>query len=186
MIEDTKKMDVNGWVGNPADLSSFNAFGVVTLSDSQQVNVQMTNRHGLSVEQMYTDFKKYVEFLDLCATDSSVKFWKGKEQTENTVQSEKSGKSEEEPHYEYAENQSSAEKLLVEYKSGKPYFTVTGVKGTKFPVRVWPEILEAVGIKEADVDPKEGYSLAGWTVTFEKKDKFPSKIVGMEKPLFAE
>jgi hypothetical protein len=76
--------NVNGWVGNPADLSSFNAFGVVTLSDGQTVNVQLTGRHGLADDKLYEDFKRFVAFLDRCAVDSAVKFWNKKE-AENTV-----------------------------------------------------------------------------------------------------
>jgi hypothetical protein len=182
--DNKQEMKVDGWVGNPADLSSFNAYGVVTLSDGQTVNVQLTGRHGIFAdERLYEDFKKFVAFLDKCAIDSAVKFWDGKksERVETTVHSGKA-----EPHYEYPENQSGAEKVVVEYKSGKPFYSVTGVKGTKYPVRVWPEVLTAAGIVPESVDPKDGLSLAGWTVTFEKKDKFPSKIVGMEKPGFAE
>ncbi len=64
-------------VNNLTDLSSFTAFGVVTLSDGQRVNVQMTNRHGLPAEKMYEDYKDYVKFLDLCAQDHNVEYWDG-------------------------------------------------------------------------------------------------------------
>ena len=42
------------WNGVSTDLSSFNSFGVVTLSDGQRVNVQMTMRHGFNAENLYS------------------------------------------------------------------------------------------------------------------------------------
>lgn len=65
------------WQGISTDLASFTAFGVVTLSDGQRVNVQMTNRHGLDSNKMYADYKQYVLFLDMCAQDHNVEFWDG-------------------------------------------------------------------------------------------------------------
>ena len=56
------------------DLTSFNAYAFVTLSDGQNVGVQITSRHGIPADRQYADFKTFVEFLDLCAKDSFVKF----------------------------------------------------------------------------------------------------------------
>ena len=91
-MSEKQNIDVNGWVGNPADLSSFNAFGVVTLSDGQQVSVQLTGRHGLDGEKLYEDFKRFVAFLDLAARDSAVKF--GKAESMAVAGSKPAGESE--------------------------------------------------------------------------------------------
>jgi hypothetical protein len=75
VVEERKP--VQQWQGVTTDLASFNAYGVVTLSDGQQVNVQMTLRHGLAPEKAYDDFKNFVKLLDLAAQDHAVKFWDG-------------------------------------------------------------------------------------------------------------
>ena len=60
---------------NVADYSSLNGYGVVTLEDGQQVNVQFTMRHAMTSEQMLKDYGEYVAFLN--AISSQVKFWDG-------------------------------------------------------------------------------------------------------------
>lgn len=79
------------WEGVTTDLSSFNSYGVVTLSNGQEVNVQMTYRHGFSPTDMYNDFKNYVAFLDMCATDHSVKFWDGSRKGDTPVSNASNG-----------------------------------------------------------------------------------------------
>lgn len=61
-------------VQNVTDLTSFNAYAFITLSDGQSVGVQITGRHGIPAERMYEDFKAFASFLDMCATDHAVKF----------------------------------------------------------------------------------------------------------------
>lgn len=191
-------MDTDNTQATQGDaLSSFNSWGVVTLSDGQRVNVQMTNRHGLSVEEMYKDFNRFVTFLDLCAVDHAVRFWEGKgsEQTTGKAEIKADDNVETEPERKELDDDGnevlsfSAGKLTVEYKSGKPYFQLTDAnqKASKYPVRVWPEVLEGAGIKETDVDIKEGKSMTGWTAVYETKDgtKWPAKVTALLKPSFA-
>jgi hypothetical protein len=179
------------WSGVSTDLTSFNSYGVVTLSNGKKVNVQMTLRHGMRAEKAYEDFKNYVAFLDMCATDHDVEFWDG-------TKKEGEGKSgiKQEVHVpvdsngQEVENSFPAETLTVEYKDKKPYFKVTdagvnGRKTTKFPVTVYPEVLERAGIVHSNVDPKEGESLLGWTAVYEKNEKgYPKKVVELLKPDF--
>lgn len=178
------------WNGVSTDLTSFNAFGVVTLSDGQRVNTQLTMRHGVPLETIYEDFQKWVAFLDKCATDSSVKFWEGK----NTEPKEEGAGTYTEPTYTQMDDSGEevhtfpAGVLTVEYKSGKPYYSVTdeSKKVTKFPVRIWDEALEKSGIAPESVDVKEGKKLTGWTAVYEPKadSKWPLKVTLLKQPDF--
>lgn len=60
------------------DLASFNSYGVVTLLNGQEVNVQLTMRHGMTAENMANDFNQYIEFLNTATTVADIKFWDGK------------------------------------------------------------------------------------------------------------
>ena len=60
---------------NVADFSSFNSYGVVTLDNGQEVNVQMTMRHATTADQMIKDYGEYIAFLN--AISENVKFWDG-------------------------------------------------------------------------------------------------------------
>lgn len=175
-----------------SDLASFNAFGVVTLSDGQRVNTQLTMRHGIPLEKLYEDFQKWVAFLDKCATDSSVKFWEGKEGKESKA--EEQNKTYAEPTYTQMDDSGAevhtfpAGTLTVEWKNKKPYYQVTDAssKVTKFPVRLWPEVLEKSGIKPEDVDVVAGKELTGWTAFYEPKEdsKWPAKVTLLKQPDF--
>jgi hypothetical protein len=59
---------------NTDNLSSFNAYAVIELSDGQAVNVQMTMRHGMSGEVMARDLSEYVKFLNFAAMEHGAKF----------------------------------------------------------------------------------------------------------------
>lgn len=174
-----------------SDLTSFNAYGIVTLSDGQRVNTQLTMRHGIPLEEAYKDFRKWVEFLDICATDSSVKFWEG-DKTEPKAESKNGTYTE--PTYTQVDESGGevhtfpAGVLTVEYKQGKPYYNVTDAsqKTTRFPVRIWPEALEKSGITPESVDVKEGKKLTGWTAVYEPKvdSKWPAKVTLLKQPDF--
>lgn len=212
----TEKKPAVPWHGVSTELSSFTAFGVVTLSDLQRVNVQMTNRHGLTAEKMYEDYKEYVKFLDLCAQDHNVSFWDGNKsdgtgKTPPASQSAPKSVNQEagsppeppeppEPVYEdVGKTETNGHKaptgefscgdLTVKFMQKKPYYEIAGSDPTKFPrfpIRVWPEVLNAAGIKEEDVDPREGYSLIGWTAIYEKNEQNkPTKVIELRKPDFA-
>jgi hypothetical protein len=79
-----KEMQKNfSWQGTISDLTSFNTYGVVTLSNGKQANVQITLRHGLAPEKAYDDFKNFVKLLDLMAQDHEVVFWDGVRKYDN-------------------------------------------------------------------------------------------------------
>lgn len=145
MEENTK---VEGWVGNPADLTSFNSFGVVTLSDGQQVNVQITVRHGISTEKAYEDFKKYVALLDLCATDSAVKFWDGKKgEKPSAEKSSAEQPTEKKRRYDEPIPQGELPEELVEvtvdvFEQDFDYFVVTPELDDKASVKFYKDSLE--------------------------------------------
>lgn len=173
-----------------SDLTSFNAFGVVTLSDGQRVNTQLTMRHGIPLDVAYEDFKKWVAFLDMCATDSGAKFW----EKEGEQKKAEPNTSYTEPTYTQMDDSGAevhtfpAGVLTVEYKNKKPYFSVTDAseKTTRYPVRIWPEALEKSGIKAEDVDVVSGKELTGWTAVYEPKadSKWPAKVTLLKQPEF--
>lgn len=77
--------------------------------------------------------------------------------------------------------------LAVTYDKGKEFFKLHGQEGKfpKFPVTVWPEVLEAAGINYLDrsvVDPKDGFKLEGWTAYYIVNEKGnPGKVIRLEQ-----
>jgi|SRR6185369_16402663 len=64
-------------IQNQTDLASFNSFGVATLSNGDEVNIQITTRHGIPFDRAYEDLKNHISLLDLAARDMGIKFWNG-------------------------------------------------------------------------------------------------------------
>ena len=190
MTETTTKTNVAQNV--LTDLTSFNAFGVVTLSDGQNVNVQLTMRHGMTADKMMADFAEYVKFLDTAARDHSVKFWDGNKSAPKQEASASPSAPKPAREGEHAGTyddpcEFAPTKLEVIYDNGKQYFKVRGEDGKfpKFPVAIWIEVIEKAGIKESDIDPRNGYSLVGWTAKYIKNEKGnPGKVIELVKPPF--
>jgi len=76
MAEKTEPTKV--YQNNLSDLTSHNAYGVVTLENGQRVNVQFTFRHGASADHAMHDFGEYYKFLNQIAGAFDVEFWQGK------------------------------------------------------------------------------------------------------------
>lgn len=142
------------WIGDPTNLSSFNSYGIVTLSDGQRVNVQFTMRHGVSAEKWREDLRKYIGELDFAATDLGVKFWDGNKAAqpkENTMVSdgEKSEKSEH--RYDQPLSQAELPAELAEitadvFQQDFDYFVVEPQLDEKSSVKFFKDNLEwAVG-----------------------------------------
>lgn len=67
--------------------------------------------------------------------------------------------------------------------SDEPYWKIKGIDGKfpKFAVRVWPEVLEEIGIKVAEI-PVKKHSLEGYRAYYEANDAGnPKKVVRLEK-----
>jgi len=79
-----------------------------------------------------------------------------------------------------------ASKLVVEIKEGKPYYKVAGQesKFPKYPVTVWPEVLEKAGFAEEKI-PAAGIPLDGFTAHYIVNDKGnPAKVIRLEPTPF--
>ena len=64
--------------------------------------------------------------------------------------------------------------LEIIHKGDKYYGDVSPFPGTKYPVRVWPEVLETIA---DDLLASGLCNVGGWVVKFAKNDKgYPSKI----------
>jgi len=178
------------WSGISTDLNSFNAFGVVTLSDGQRANVQTTLRHGMKADKMYEDFKEFVKFLDMAAQDSSVKFWDGQKSSGTPSDAPQTGSKPSGNGEGTYDNPKSftATRIRSVYDKGKVFYKVEGEEGKfpKFPVTVWPEVLEKEGINYEEIDPKEGLVLTPDSKAFyivnEKGN--PAKVISFEIPPF--
>lgn len=176
---------IPAWSGVSTDLTSFNAFGVITLSDGQRVNVQATMRHGMKADKLYEDFKEFVKFLDLAAQDSSVKFWDGQKGgstgAPDAPQTASKAPSGGEGTYDNPKS-FQATRIRSSYDKGKLYFKVEGVEGKfpKFPVTVWPETLETMGIDYENIDPKDGHPIEALAYYIVNEKGNPQKVIRFE------
>lgn len=185
-------------VQNLTDTASFNAFCIVKLSNGQSVSTQLTFRHGITEDEYVEDFRAWYRILDKLAADGEyVEFWNGgksnpvspvsSSQPEQPANSNGNGKK------EYP-NEFKAGLLTFEVHTSKTtgervaYYKVEAPKGAKFPkfpVTVWPEVLEAAGIVVNEIDPVKGMELTGWTAVYEKNEKgFPGKVIELRQPDF--
>lgn len=190
-----KETRITSRVQNLTDTASFNAFVVLELTNGQEVSTQLTFRHGIEEDAFVSDFQKWYRILDKIAAEGNhVKFHNGSKvhtpAAPVTPEQPASGNGEKK---EYP-NEFAAGLLTVEYKGSgkerKAYFRVEkpeDKKFPKFPVTVWPEVLEEAGIVASEVDPIKGFDLIGWTAVYEKNEKgFPGKVIKLVKPGFMQ
>jgi hypothetical protein len=67
--------------------------------------------------------------------------------------------------------------------SDEPYWKIKGIDGKfpKFAVRVWPEVLEEIGIKVTEI-PVKKHSLEGYRAYYEANEAGnPKKVIRLEK-----
>lgn len=171
---------------NLTDLDSFNAYGVVTLPSGQRANVQMTMRHGMDADKMMADYLEFVTFLGRL---EGVEFWNGnKGDGKSEPKPEQTKTSKEEHAGTYDDPREFAASLLtVVYDKGKEYYKIAAPEGKfpKFPVTVWPEVLDKAGIDREKVSPKDGLPLLGWTAKYILNEKGnPGKVIELVKPAF--
>ena len=71
--------------------------------------------------------------------------------------------------------------MAATVESGKePRWKVKGGKYMEWGVTIWPEVLEAAGMK--DLDPSQVYNLEGYTAYYEPNEKGnPKKVVNLAK-----
>ncbi len=75
----------------------------------------------------------------------------------------------------------AASSLTATVDNGKAYWRVKGGEFQKFGVAIYPEVLEAAGL--ADANPLKPVDLAGWTAHYVVNDKGkPKKVVNLEPP----
>ena len=74
--------------------------------------------------------------------------------------------------------------VIVSMTDGKQYFKVKAEDGKfpKFPVSVWPEVLEKAGIDPNKIDMKDGHALncPAYYIINEKGN--PAKVIGFGEP----
>ena len=173
---------------NLTDLASLNAYGVVTLANGQRVNVQMTMRHGLDADKMAADFTEFVDFLNRL---NGVEFWDGnkpKPETKTEAAPQEAKKYNDRAGTYDDPREFDASLLTVVYDKGKEYYKISGPEGKfpKFPVVVWPEVLDKAGVDREKINPKDGLSLLGWTAKYILNEKGnPGKVIELVKPEFA-
>lgn len=74
----------------------------------------------------------------------------------------------------------TTESIVVEIKSGKPYYKIRGGRYTEFGVRVWPEVLRPHGIIE-ELNGKFAMLLEGYTAKVQLINGRAQKVVALEK-----
>ncbi len=73
-----------------------------------------------------------------------------------------------------------AEEMKATIDDGKVYWKIRGGQYRKFGVIVWPEVLEAAGLK--DLDPLKPVDLTGYMAHYvTKEDGGPQKVVRLER-----
>ena len=73
-----------------------------------------------------------------------------------------------------------AESLVATVHEGKAYFKCRGGRFSKFGVTIWPEVLEAAGLK--NLDPMKIYDMHGYTAEYVvKEDGKSDKIIRLTK-----
>ena len=73
-----------------------------------------------------------------------------------------------------------AESLVATVHEGKSYFKVRGGRFSKFGVTIWPEVLEAAGLK--NLDPMKAYDMHGYTAEYVlKEDGKADKVIALRK-----
>lgn len=183
------------------DLTQFSTPIDVRLGSGRWARVNVTAKHGIPDDRMFEDFKNFYRFLDRVANDGDyaefvgdlrapfpLPVHQGDYQTSSQASNQTSGETPR-TNGNGQKNEFACGTLNVEYKNKKAYFNISGAeegKFPKFPVRVWSEVLEAAGITEDEVDPKEGKSLLGWTAVYKKNDEGKvEKVIELRKPEFA-
>jgi hypothetical protein len=186
------------------DLTSFSFPVDVKLTNGKWGRVNVTTKHGIPADRMFNDFKETYKFMDMIAGDGDYAVFVGdlrapfplpypnaENQSPEQPQAQNQAEKKTDPPKQNGNGHAlefPCNKLVVEYKNEKPYFSVTGLenKFPKFPIRVWGEVLEAAGITEDQVDAKKGMSLLGWTAVYVKNDEGKAqKVVELRRPEFA-
>jgi hypothetical protein len=181
------------------DLTSFSFPVDVRLTNGKWGRINAVVKHGIPADRAFADFQEAYKLMDKIANDGDYAVFVGDlrapfplpypnaenqvpEQTEKKVEPVKVNGSGHALEFACGD-------LMVEYKNKKAYFSVSGVKDAKFPkfpIRVWDEVLEAAGITQDEVDPKEGMSLLGWTAVYVKNEEGKAqKVVELRRPDFA-
>lgn len=167
----------------------------VQLSGNKWARVNLTVKHGIKAEQAKADFDNLVQFLDLIANDGNYVVFVGDLRSPFPPMVAVNGDGEVVEHKqpvngkkEYP-NEFKAGRLTATSEKGKIYFKVEGEEGARFPkypVTIWPEVLEHAGIN-ADEIPVKGMPLTGWTAVYEKNEKgYPAKVIELRQPDFMQ
>lgn len=74
------------------------------------------------------------------------------------------------------------DEVRVEDRNGKKFYKVAGGRWKKYGVTVWDEVLEAAGVKTAQLEGGKTYKMAGWRAFVENTPEGkPHKVVRLEK-----
>lgn len=178
-------------IQNITDTSSFNAFCILELPNGQTVSTQLTFRHGIPEELYFEDFQKWYRILSKISQDGGDKpyarFWDGGKVITPVAPAQAAQPDKPDNGKKEYPNEFKAGRLTASSDKGKIYFKVEGEEGAKFPkfpVTIWPEVIEKAGIN-ADEIPVKGMALTGWIAVYEKNEKgYPGKVIELRQPDF--
>ena len=177
-------------VSTPEAVGSCNAFITTPLG----AKIQVTSR-GASLEYSWGQLVDFIKrrLKEGCSVDGSNGTYKQQPAQQQPVQQQPAQQqpAQQQPAQQVLNangKEYRAEKLSVEMKNGKYYYAVTGGQFTQFGVRIWPEVLQSIGIDVKDNPVPDITDLSGYIATYiegpSRSDPLkivPQKVVSLRK-----